>query len=214
MSPEVLARAFDLFFQADSTVERAKGGLGVGLTLVRQLVELHGGRVEAASPGEGHGSRFTVRFPRRPAAAPAGAAPASGHASEASPSRIVVVEDNEDAREMLKTLLTLAGHEVHAAGDGLRGIELTERTSPQVVFVDVGLPGVDGYEVARRLRAAPAAKAAFLVALTGYGQPEDRRRALEAGFDAHVVKPIDPGRLSDVIASAQRSRVEERSGSR
>jgi signal transduction histidine kinase/CheY-like chemotaxis protein len=208
MSPEVVARVFELFFQADRTPDRAQGGLGVGLALVRQLVELHGGRVEAASGGEGRGSLFTFRLPR---AVPVGDQ-TPGRASSPAPSarsRIVVIEDNKDAREMLGVLLNLEGHEVLEAVDGPTGIEVTEATGPELVFVDVGLPGVDGYEVARRLRASRRCKDTFLIALTGYGQPEDRRKALEAGFDAHIVKPIDPNQLTAVIASARRARHEE-----
>lgn len=204
MSPEVLARAFDLFFQGDRTPERAQGGLGVGLTLVRQLVELHGGRVEAASAGHGRGSRFTVRLPRR-----TGWAGEEERAPVPAPtpgrSRILVVEDNKDARDMLRVLLTLAGHEVREASDGPSGIEMAEATAPDIVFVDVGLPGMDGYEVARRLRAKRRSQDLFLVALTGYGQPGDRRSALQAGFDTHIVKPIDPNHLAAVVASLARS---------
>jgi len=206
MSPDVLARAFDLFFQADGGADRAQGGLGVGLTLVRQLVELHGGTIRAESGGPGQGSRFTVRFPlsaARPAASPP---PAREVSAPSGAARIVVVEDNADARQMLAMLLTLAGHEVHEARDGLEGIEVTESRDPDIVFVDVGLPGLDGYEVARRLRAGPRGSERLLVALTGYGQPEDRRRALDAGFDDHLVKPIDPARLSGVITALQRAR--------
>jgi signal transduction histidine kinase/DNA-binding response OmpR family regulator len=208
MSSEVLSRAFDLFFQADRTPDRARGGLGVGLTLVRELVELHGGRVDAASAGEGRGSRFTVRLPR---SARSGTEEARRPSSTPTSGRstIVVVEDNKDEREMLRILLTLAGHDVHAAADGLSGIEMTEATDPDLVFVDVGLPGADGYEVARRLRGRKARRDVFLVALTGYGQPEDRRKALDAGFDTHIVKPIDPNHLSAIIASFPRCRQED-----
>jgi signal transduction histidine kinase/CheY-like chemotaxis protein len=206
MSSEVLSRAFDLFFQADHTPDRARGGLGVGLTLVRELVELHGGRVEAASAGEG--SRFTVRLPRSArSAAEEARRPGSTPAFERS--TIVIVEDNKDAREMLRILLTQAGHDVHAAADGPSGIEMTEAADPDIVFVDIGLPGVDGYEVARRLRRRKPRKDVFLVALTGYGQPEDRRKALDAGFDTHIVKPIDPNHLSAIIASFRRCRQED-----
>ncbi len=125
-----------------------------------------------------------------------------------------MIEDNDDARQMLAMLLGLAGHEVHEAVDGHDGLAVTESADPEIVFVDVGLPGLDGYEVARRLRAAPRGPARLLIALTGYGQPEDRQRALDAGFDAHIVKPVDPNHLSAVIASLQRARQQERDGSR
>jgi len=214
MSADVLARAFELFFQADTGPDRAQGGLGVGLTLVRQLVELHGGHVTAESAGAGQGSRFTVRLPRS-AARPASAAPARAAAPAAGGgARILVIEDNADARQMLAMLLGLAGHEVHEAADGHDGLAVTESADPEIVLVDIGLPGLDGYEVARRLRGAPRGSARLMIALTGYGQPEDRQRALDAGFDAHIVKPVDPNHLSAVITSLQRARREERDRSR
>jgi signal transduction histidine kinase/DNA-binding response OmpR family regulator len=202
MAPHVLAHAFDLFFQGERSPNRAEGGLGIGLTLVRQLVERHGGTIEAASMGEGRGSRFTVRLPRCPAPA-ADDAPADALGTRAGPSRILIVEDNEDARQMLKALLTLAAHEVYDAPDGPSGIEMGEAVEPEIALVDLGLPGMDGYEVARRLRAR-LGKDVFLIALSGYGQIDDRRRALDAGFDLHVVKPVNPDHLSSAIASLQR----------
>jgi CheY-like chemotaxis protein len=207
MSSEVLAHAFELFYQDERASDRARGGLGVGLTLVRQLVELHGGSVEAVSDGEGLGSRFTLRFPSSSPAARADAETALD-AADAGTFRILVVEDNEDARQMLQLLLTLGGHQVHAAADGVSGLEMAAATSPDIAVIDLGLPGMDGYEVARRLRASRA-KDMGLIALSGYGQPEDRRKAVAAGFDTHVVKPVDPAHLSAVIASLQRRRREE-----
>jgi len=207
MSSEVLAHAFELFYQDERTPDRARGGLGVGLTLVRQLVELHEGSVEAVSDGEGLGSRFTLRFPTSAPAARADAKTALD-AADAGGLRILVVEDNEDARQMLQLLLTLGGHEVHAAPDGVSGLEMAAATSPDIAVIDLGLPGMDGYEVARRLRASRD-KDVGLIALSGYGQPEDRRKALAAGFDTHVVKPVDPTHLSVVIASLQRRRHQE-----
>jgi CheY-like chemotaxis protein len=204
MSAEALAHAFDLFFQADRAPERTQGGLGIGLSLARQLVELHGGTVQAASDGEGCGSRFTVRFPRSaPAVSGTGGGQAPGH--EIGRSRILLIEDNDDAREMLLMLLTLAGHEVFGACDGPTGIELAHSLVPDIVVIDLGLPGVDGYEVARQIRASRS-KDVGLIALSGYGQAEDRRKALEAGFDTHIVKPADPAHLSTVISSLQRGR--------
>jgi len=206
MAPDVLAHAFDLFFQGDRPPDRADGGLGIGLTLVRQLVELHGGSIEARSAGEGRGSPFTIRLPG--CAAPGGDDPGStaGEAA-ARPRRIVIVEDNEDARQMLKALLELGRHEVHDAADGPAGIELVVAVEPEVAFVDIGLPGMDGYEVARRLRERH--KELCLVALSGYGQPEDRRKAVEAGFDMHLLKPVDPERLSAIIAELPPRRVRQ-----
>jgi signal transduction histidine kinase len=202
MSKDALARAFDLFFQGERTPDGGQGGLGIGLSLARHLVELHGGSVEAASEGEGLGSRFTVRFPR---CAPPGSDEAGipAGAAESRRCRIVLVEDNEDAREMLQMLLTLAGHDVHGAVDGPSGIEMAQAIKPDMVVIDLGLPGVDGYEVARQLRASLRAGVG-LIALSGYGQSSDRRKSLEAGFDTHLVKPVDPNHLSAVIASIQR----------
>jgi len=207
MAPAVLAHAFDLFFQGERSPDREDGGLGIGLTLVRQLVELHGGSIRAGSPGEGRGSRFTARFPRCSPPVSDGGTTGTREA-RTRPSRIVIVEDNEDARDMLKVLLALAGHEVHEAPDGPSGIEMVETVDPEIAFIDLGLPGIDGYEVARRLRAG-SGKDVFLIALSGHGQPEDRRKAIEAGFNMHVVKPIDPGRLANVIASLQERRLGE-----
>ena len=204
MSPEVLNRAFELFYQEEHSPDRARGGLGIGLTLVRQLVELHGGSVEASSAGEGRGSRFTIRLPL---SVPGDHTPPAAGASAPEPARwrILLVEDNADARQMLQMLLTLAGHEVDSAPDGVGGLEKAAARRHDVLVIDLGLPGLDGYEVARRLRADGRAELG-LIALTGYGQPDDRQRALAAGFDAHVVKPVDPARLAAVIASVQRRR--------
>ncbi|HEY6237848.1 MAG TPA: ATP-binding protein, partial [Thermoplasmata archaeon] len=206
MAPHVLAHAFDLFFQGTRSSDRAEGGLGIGLTLVRQLVELHGGSIEAASVGEGRGSRFTVRLPLCATPTP-DAVSVNTHERPADRSRILIVEDNEDARQMLKLLLTLAAHEVYDAPDAPSGLELAEAVEPEIALVDLGLPGIDGYEVARRLRARRG-KDVYLIALSGYGQVDDRRRALDAGFDLHLVKPVDPARLSSLIALQQQRRRE------
>jgi signal transduction histidine kinase len=202
MSKEALAHAFDLFFQGERTPDGGQGGLGIGLSLARHLVELHGGSVEAASDGEGRGSRFTVRLPRSAAPA-AGEVRITSGLSESGRCRILLIEDNEDAREMLQMLLTLAGHDVHGAVDGPSGIEMAQATDPDMVVIDLGLPGMDGYEVARQLRGRLRAGVG-LIALSGYGQASDRRKSVEAGFDTHLVKPVDPSHLSDVIASIQR----------
>ena len=207
MSAEALQRAFELFYQEERSHDRGRGGLGIGLTLVRQLVELHGGTVEASSEGEGRGSRFTMRLPlgsrddARVSASP-------NEAGEIGRRRILLIEDNADARHMLQMLLTLAGHEVDSAPDGPSGLEKAATGHPDIAVVDLGLPGVDGYEVARRLRAG-GREDLGLIALTGYGQPADRQAALAAGFDAHVVKPVDPSHLASVIASVQRRRQPE-----
>jgi PAS domain S-box-containing protein len=199
MSPYMLERVFDLFFQGARTLERAEGGLGIGLTLVRRLAELHGGSVAAESPGQGHGSTVTVELPQiAPLAAAPDAAPAPG---VPGPRRILIVEDSRDSRDMLRFLLEHAGHEVHEAADGPTGVEAILQVRPDIALVDVGLPGLDGFEVARRVRADQHGREVRLVALTGYGLPEDHRRSQEAGFDAHLVKPVDPARLAAVIAA-------------
>ena len=204
IAPEVCARVFDLFVQLDRGADRRQGGLGVGLTLVRRLAELHGGRVDAASDGVGKGSTFTVRVPAMEAPAASGE-PLVSSKGTASPLRIVVVEDNADARGMLASLLRLSGHEVHDEGDGTAGLATIRRLVPDVAFIDVGLPGLDGYELVEQLRAESCPT--YCVALTGYGQPEDRRRALSAGFHAHVVKPVNTEellRLLEGLASGTR----------
>jgi len=196
MSSELLPRVFDLFVQGDQPPERSSGGLGIGLTLVRQLVELHGGRVEARSAGAGQGSVFTIRLPYAKLAS--GAGPSTPQAA-LPPCRILIVEDNADARDMLLALLSLEHHEVFTASDGPAGVDAAVRLRPEVALVDIGLPGLNGYEVARRIRATEAGRAMKLIALTGYGQREDTRQAREAGFDLHLVKPVEPRRLDDAL---------------
>jgi CheY-like chemotaxis protein len=196
IAAELLPRIFELFVQGEQAPERAQGGLGIGLTLVRRLVELHGGRVEAASAGAGTGSVFTVAFPRLPAPPPA---PSTPRRRIVVPQRTLVVEDNDDARDMLRTLLELDGHTVHVAANGIAGLAAALEHRPDVAVVDIGLPEMDGYEVARKLRASESLKSIKLIALTGYGQADDARRAYQAGFDLHVVKPIDPERLADAV---------------
>jgi len=196
MSPDLLPRIFDLFVQGDQPPERASGGLGIGLTLVRQLVELHGGRVEARSAGAGQGSVFTIRLP---VARTTVSDDAGGRQAGVAPCRILVVEDNADARDMLLALLTLDRHEVVTAADGPAGVDAALRLRPDVALVDIGLPGLNGYEVARRIRATESGRAIKLIALTGYGQSEDMRQAREAGFDLHLVKPVEPGHLDEAL---------------
>jgi CheY-like chemotaxis protein/anti-sigma regulatory factor (Ser/Thr protein kinase) len=199
MSDELVGRAFELFVQGERGLDRTHGGLGIGLTLVRRLAEMHGGTASAKSGGAGKGSELTVRLP---AIAPPAAAPA--RAPQAAPAfrhRILVIEDNHDARESLRRLLELSGHSVSGAADGAAGLAAALVEKPDVVLVDVGLPKMDGYEVARRIRATAGEWQPLLVALTGYGLPEDRSRALEAGFDAHLVKPADPAALEALLSA-------------
>jgi PAS domain S-box-containing protein len=202
MAPELVARAFDLFAQAERTSDRASGGLGLGLALVRSLVELHGGTVACESAGPGQGSRFTVTLPLLAQdAAPAAPRSATQEMADEASLSIMVVDDNVDAAEMLGLLLEASGHRVSIEHDPLRALERARAEAPQVCLLDIGLPGIDGYELARRLRAQPVTRHALLVAITGYGQDSDRRLAMEAGFDRHLVKPIDLDALQDALAS-------------
>jgi signal transduction histidine kinase/ActR/RegA family two-component response regulator len=208
ISAEMLPRIFEPFTQVESSRTRSEGGLGLGLPLVRSLVELHRGRVEAYSEGAGCGSEFVVRLPlrngdvARPARRPerVTAVPANGKAAAL---RILVVEDNLDGRESLRDLLEIWGHAVDLAETGPQGVEKALEGQPDVALVDIGLPGLDGNEVARRIRAAFGTDHMELIAMTGYGQAEDRRRALQAGFDSYLVKPVDPAQLGRLLAAVR-----------
>ena len=202
MSPELAARAFELFVQGERELDRSQGGLGIGLTLVRRLAEMHGGGVAAYSDGENRGSEFLVRLPTIPRPATFVEAPVT---HSARPHAILVVEDNDDGRESLRMLLEAQGHDVDTASDGPIGLEKALALGPDIALIDIGLPGLDGYELARRLRKAPMPRRIFLVAVTGYGAPEDRDRAFAAGFDAHVPKPVDRTVLATLLASASRA---------
>ena len=191
IAPERLGSMFELFVQGDQPVDRSQGGLGVGLTLVRSLVQLHGGDVEARSGGPGTGSQFTVRLPAladRRTAQPVSPGEPAGVPTRR---RILVVDDNRDAAEMLAQVLTHAGHEVREEHDGLAALIAAAQFKPQVIVLDLGLPGLDGFEVARRIRADMQGESPRIVALTGYGQESDRRRTAEVGIDLHLVKPVD-----------------------
>jgi two-component system, chemotaxis family, CheB/CheR fusion protein len=194
--PTRLETIFDLFEQVNPSLARTEGGLGIGLTLVRRLAKLHGGEVHARSDGPVRGAEFIVRLPlaHETMQPPVGLAPAAPLA----PRRILVIEDNRDGREMLATVLRLSGHEVFAAATGKDDIEMAQWHPPAVVMVDIGLPDIDGYEVARRLRET-IGDTVRLIALTGYGQARDRARSQQAGFNAHVIKPVDPSKLAEVI---------------
>ncbi len=201
ISADLLPHVFDVFVQGSSTLDRAQGGLGIGLSLVRRLAELHGGGIEAESKGPGGGSTFTLRLPRiEHQAAPAPAPVPDARREQGKPS-VLLIEDNEDGREMMAMMLSCYGYEVQHAEDGPRGLEAAARFRPDLALVDIGLPGIDGYEVARRLRADPATRDIKLIALTGYGLAEDLRRVLDAGFDRHLVKPVDIDHLMEVIGS-------------
>ncbi len=197
IAAEVLPQVFEPFVQAQHSLDRAQGGLGIGLSLVRSLVELHGGRVEAASAGAALGSRFTLYVPlaRAQRTAPQ-SLPAPAPVQRR---RVLVVDDNVDAAQSLRMLLELEGHEVRLAHDGLAALEAARAFAPAVVLLDIGLPGLDGYEVARRLRAAPETRACRLIAITGYGQSDDHARSEAAGFDRHLIKPVEPERVLALI---------------
>ncbi|HEV3074947.1 MAG TPA: ATP-binding protein [Thermoanaerobaculia bacterium] len=203
ISPELLPHVFEVFTQADHTLDRAKGGLGIGLTVVKGVIEHHGGEVRASSDGEpGHGAEFKLLLPLDPAAAPSAPEAAAGRLPAAPEARrVLVVEDHVDTSETLRDLLELSGFEVQIAGSGADGVAAARQFHPDVVLCDLGLPGMNGYEVASTLRRDPATAAARLIALTGYGGEEDRRRSHEAGFDIHLTKPVDPGLLRRLLSA-------------
>ena len=211
ISEDMLGKIFEPFTQVESSRKRSEGGLGLGLPLVRSLVELHGGTVEASSAGRGLGSEFVVRLPQHalgseaivpgPQEQPGAVVPAG----EPVRLRVLVVEDNHDGRESLRDLLELWGHEVETAANGPDGVDAALASLPDVALVDIGLPGLDGNEVAQRIRAALGGDTMVLIAMTGYGQPEDRRRALQAGFDAYLVKPVDPDELARTLQELGKS---------
>lgn len=193
---ELLPRVFDLFTQGRRGLDRAQGGLGIGLTLARRLALMHGGRIEASSDGVGCGSEFTLHLPCVGVVRPGGdVLPPPPRQRRTAALRVLVVDDNRDAAQSVASFLQIEGHEVRIAGDGLQALELAAGFAPQVVVLDIGLPLLDGYEVARRLRDAPVTRPALVLALTGYGQQEDRHSAQSAGFDRHFVKPVDPAEL-------------------
>ena len=176
IAPELLPQIFEPFVQGERTLDRSQGGLGVGLTLVRRLVELHGGNVEAVSDGPGRGSTFTIRLPLT--AGPCASVPAPSTELKAVPLRVLLIEDNEDARETFRMMLELAGHQVLEAEEGRKGLELLKTELPDIAVIDVGLPGMDGYQIASSFRKEPASERVLLVALTGYGTPEARERSV------------------------------------
>jgi len=200
IAPDVLPNVFDLFRQGARTLDRAQGGLGIGLTLVRRIVELHGGAVHAASSGVGGGAEFTIRLPALRDHDAESLQDLRPTTRERRPARVLMVEDNPDAAESLVMILELLGHHVRVVHDGIAALETARANLPDIMLVDIGLPGMNGYEVARAIRRDGALKDVVLVALTGYGRPEDRAQALAAGFDYHLVKPVDLDALGDLVA--------------
>ena len=204
IAPEILPQVFDMFMQVESSADRSQGGLGIGLTLVRCLVEMHGGKIEARSAGMGKGSEFLVRLPALTDPAPESARKpleTPSAASAKSSRRMLVVDDNVDSAESMAVLLRFHGHDVRLAYDGQSALEEAHAFRPEVMFLDLDLPKMDGYQVARRLRLEPAMRDMTLVAMTGYGQQEDRQRTQEAGFRLHLVKPVDFNKVEELLSS-------------
>ena len=202
MEPQLVARVFDLFTQAERTPDRSQGGLGLGLALAKSLVELHGGTVRAESPGLGKGSTFTVRLPRHTQELPLTVAQTRGQAKSATPLKVLLVDDNLDAVHTLQLFLGAAGHTVEIAYCAADAVDVARVFAPDVCLLDIGLPDFDGNELARRLRRLPQATGATLIAMTGYGRQQDRQAALAAGFDHYMVKPVNTVELSDLLAEA------------
>lgn len=212
IAPEMLPRVFDPFVQAESSTDRTQGGLGLGLTLARRMIEMHGGTIEARSAGLGRGTEMVIHLPALTLPAvektqdgSSGQAPRN---ALAEPLRVLLVDDNKDSAESLALLMRLPGHEVRTAYEGISALAEARKFMPDVVVLDIGLPRMDGYQVARRLRQEPGGDRLMLLALTGYGQEEDHRRSQEAGFDHHLVKPVDLERLRDLLDSRCHSQVE------
>jgi PAS domain S-box-containing protein len=199
ISQDLLPRVFELFMQAEGSITRSQGGLGIGLTLVKRLVEMHGGRVEAASDGLGRGCEFTITLPVASTRGEGGESERSDMGGSTESRRVLVVEDDHDSAQSLAMLLKLWGHRVEVALDGTRALDSARSFGPEIVLLDIGIPGMDGYEVAGRLRSEHGADLK-LVALTGYGREDDRKRAHDAGFDWHLTKPLEPPRLREMLA--------------
>ncbi len=213
IAPDMLPKVFDLFTQVDSSIDRSQGGLGVGLALVRKLVEMHGGLVIAQSDGPGAGSRFTIRLPQSRATAggtaPRHAAPFEG---PVRPLNILIVDDNVDSAQTTRWMLDLIGHAAEVRHDGREAIEAAAAAPPDVIFLDIGMPGMNGYDVCRELRRIPALKDTVLIAQTGWGQESDRQQAFDAGFDHHVTKPVSLDLVTGLLADVQKARAERMTG--
>jgi CheY-like chemotaxis protein len=203
ITPEMLPRVFEIFSQAEPANVRSKEGLGVGLSLVKGLVELHGGRIEARSDGTGRGSTFVVHLPVA-GAAPSGAAQRPGEAggrASATTGRVLVADDNRDSADSLARLLKSMGYAVGTAYDGEQAVEAAAALRPDVALLDIGMPKLSGYDACRRIREEPWGRGILLIALTGWDQETDHRRTEEAGFDRHIVKPVDPAALVEVLSA-------------
>jgi CheY-like chemotaxis protein len=195
----MLSRIFDMFTQVQEFRDRRQGGLGIGLTLAKRLAELHGGTIEARSDGPGYGSAFTVQMPLAVSVSEGAVDGADAAAASREECRVLIAEDNPDAAEMMRVMLSIQGHDVRVASDGMQAVALAEQFDPHIGFLDIGMPIMDGYEAARRIRHL-LGRRVVLVALTGWGQDEDKRRARDAGFDHHLTKPPEPDVLARLIA--------------
>ncbi|HVR97578.1 MAG TPA: response regulator, partial [Thermoanaerobaculia bacterium] len=205
ITADKLSHIFEMFVQADRSLERAQGGLGIGLTLVQRLIQMHGGSVEAHSDGPGKGSELVVRLPVLVVPDSPGVQEGGDNGETARTEvrrRILVVDDNRDSADSLTMMLKLLGHEVATAYNGLQAVEMAESFQPDVALLDLGMPGLNGYDAARRIRQQTERHDVVLVALTGWGQEEDKRRSQEAGFDAHIVKPVDLAALEKLLAGS------------
>jgi CheY-like chemotaxis protein len=202
IAPETLPYVFDMFTQGNPTLERSQGGLGIGLSLVKRLADLHGGSVQAMSQGLGHGSEFVVRLPVFSHTEPEARATASTSPRSTNSKRILVVDDNRDSAASLALLLKVKGHVTQVAHDGVGAVHAAESFLPEIVLLDIGLPGMNGYDACRTIRSKPWGTGMYLVAVTGWGQPDDRMQSQNAGFDSHLVKPVTFDALSRVIRTA------------
>jgi PAS domain S-box-containing protein len=208
IEPRMLTKIFELFVQADRPVDPARGGIGLGLTLAKRLVEMHGGSIGATSAGTGHGSVFEVRLPTIEKTRAGSRSGARKHetAKAAVPRRILIVDDNPDSAESMRLMYRLSGHEARVVGEGSLAVEQAAQFGAEAVLLDIGLPDIDGYEVARRLRADPRTRDVLIIAITGYGRDEDMRRSREVGIDEHVVKPVDLDRVFEYLARGRNGR--------
>ncbi len=205
MEPHILARVFEPFMQADRSIDRSRGGLGLGLALAKGLVEMHGGDVMASSAGLGMGSEFRIRLPLgKKGKSPA---PVAFRSQPMKSYRILLIDDQRDAILPLQKMLKLFGQEVAVAVDGKKGLETARKFRPEIVLCDIGLPDMNGYEVAQAMRADPTLRSVYLVAVTGYGQEDDRRRAVQSGFDFHLTKPVGKDRLEMLVTKLPRFQV-------